>query len=111
MIADAQAGSVPAADDGTLDVHHTTCCIVGGGPGGAVLALLLARRGVPVTLLEAHKDFDRALQRRSAFRASSGSCSVFPPCAICRRASLPSASSGSACWRIDYLLGKRLRAV
>src|SRR6202795_1578755 len=35
------------------------CCIVGGGPGGAILALLLARRGVRVTLLEMHKDFDR----------------------------------------------------
>ena len=42
-----------------LDVRTTSCCIVGGGPGGAVLALLLARRGIPVTLLEMHKDFDR----------------------------------------------------
>ncbi len=41
------------------DVHQTQCCIVGGGPGGAVLALLLARQGIPVMLLEAHKDFDR----------------------------------------------------
>jgi 2-polyprenyl-6-methoxyphenol hydroxylase-like FAD-dependent oxidoreductase len=41
------------------DVKRTTCCIVGGGPGGAVLALLLARAGVDVTLLEAHPDFDR----------------------------------------------------
>jgi 2-polyprenyl-6-methoxyphenol hydroxylase-like FAD-dependent oxidoreductase len=38
---------------------QTTCCVVGGGPGGMMLALCLARRGVDVTLLEAHKDFDR----------------------------------------------------
>jgi len=41
------------------DVQQTDCCIVGGGPAGAVLALLLARQGIPVMLLEAHKDFDR----------------------------------------------------
>ncbi|MGH8886635.1 MAG: FAD-dependent oxidoreductase [Egibacteraceae bacterium] len=41
------------------DVQRTRCCIVGAGPGGAVLALLLARAGVPVTLLEAHDDFER----------------------------------------------------
>jgi 2-polyprenyl-6-methoxyphenol hydroxylase-like FAD-dependent oxidoreductase len=41
------------------DAEQTACCIVGGGPGGMMLALLLARQGVPVTLLEAHKDFDR----------------------------------------------------
>ena len=39
--------------------ERTECCIVGSGPGGAVLALLLARRGVAVTLLEAHSDFNR----------------------------------------------------
>jgi 2-polyprenyl-6-methoxyphenol hydroxylase-like FAD-dependent oxidoreductase len=33
--------------------------IVGGGPAGAVLALLLARQNVDVTLLEAHRDFER----------------------------------------------------
>ncbi len=41
------------------DIHETTCCVVGAGPAGAVLALLLARRGVDVVLLEAHQDFDR----------------------------------------------------
>ncbi len=41
------------------DVGRTTCCVVGGGPGGAVLAFLLARKGIHVTLLEAHPDFDR----------------------------------------------------
>src|SRR5262245_65850090 len=35
------------------------CCVVGGGPGGMFLALLLARQGVDVTLLESHHDFDR----------------------------------------------------
>jgi 2-polyprenyl-6-methoxyphenol hydroxylase-like FAD-dependent oxidoreductase len=39
--------------------EQTTCCIVGSGPAGAVLALLLARKGVPVTLLEEHMDFER----------------------------------------------------
>ena len=40
-------------------IEQTTCCIVGGGPAGAMLALLLARQEVEVTLLEAHKDFQR----------------------------------------------------
>src|SRR5688572_18719734 len=44
---------------GMQHVDITTCCIVGGGPAGAILALLLARQGVPVVLLEAHMDFDR----------------------------------------------------
>ncbi|MGM3304858.1 FAD-dependent oxidoreductase [Anabaena sp. WFMT] len=42
-----------------LDVQTTDCCVVGGGPAGAVLSLLLARQGISVMLLEAHKDFDR----------------------------------------------------
>ncbi|HET9820144.1 MAG TPA: FAD-dependent oxidoreductase [Rhodanobacteraceae bacterium] len=38
---------------------HTRCCIVGGGPAGMMLGLLLARAGVPVTVLEKHGDFLR----------------------------------------------------
>lgn len=33
--------------------------IVGGGPGGMLLTYLLGRAGLRVTLLEAHRDFDR----------------------------------------------------
>ncbi|WP_337885618.1 FAD-dependent oxidoreductase [Fischerella thermalis] len=49
----------PTPTHDILDVQTTNCCIVGGGPAGAVLALMLARQGIPVILLEAHKDFDR----------------------------------------------------
>ncbi|AFZ15510.1 monooxygenase FAD-binding protein (plasmid) [Crinalium epipsammum PCC 9333] len=45
--------------DTILDVQETSCCIVGGGPTGIVLALILARQGIQVTLLEAHKTFER----------------------------------------------------
>lgn len=35
------------------------CCIVGAGPAGLILALLLARKGVSVKLLEMHVDLNR----------------------------------------------------
>src|ERR1700739_1981657 len=38
---------------------NTNCAIVGGGPAGMALALLLARSGVEVTVLEKHADFLR----------------------------------------------------
>ena len=54
--------TVPARDESdprSPSSRQTDCCIVGGGPAGVVLGLLLAREDVSVTLLEAHKDFDR----------------------------------------------------
>jgi 2-polyprenyl-6-methoxyphenol hydroxylase-like FAD-dependent oxidoreductase len=42
-----------------IETLETSCCIVGGGPAGAALALILARQGIPVALLEAHEDFER----------------------------------------------------
>lgn len=42
-----------------LDTTEAACCIAGAGPAGAMLALLLARAGIPVVLLEEHMDFDR----------------------------------------------------
>ena len=40
-------------------MERTSCCIVGGGPAGMMLGLMLARAGVPVTVLEKHHDFLR----------------------------------------------------
>lgn len=58
MIAPDKNASVTEQDQ-SGNVTTTSCCVVGSGPAGAVLALLLARSGVPVKLLEVHKDFDR----------------------------------------------------
>ena len=45
--------------DEITSTQETKCCVVGGGPAGVMLSYLLARQGVTVILLEAHKDFDR----------------------------------------------------
>jgi len=42
-----------------MNDRRTTCCIAGGGPAGIMLGYLLARNGVPVIVLEKHKDFFR----------------------------------------------------
>src|SRR5436190_3561079 len=53
-------GSAPGtAAPAMVETTRTGCCIVGGGPAGMVLGLLLARRGVDVTVMEQHADFDR----------------------------------------------------
>jgi 2-polyprenyl-6-methoxyphenol hydroxylase-like FAD-dependent oxidoreductase len=43
----------------TVSTSRPSVCVVGGGPAGLVLGLLLARAGVPVTVLEKHADFLR----------------------------------------------------
>ncbi|WP_263365837.1 FAD-dependent oxidoreductase [Edaphobacter bradus] len=43
----------------TNQLPQTTCCVIGGGPAGIMLGYLLARSGVPVTVLEKHNDFFR----------------------------------------------------
>ncbi len=58
----AKRAAVPVHDEyeaRSASTQRTDCCIVGGGPAGLVLGLLLVRAGVSVTLLEAHKDFER----------------------------------------------------
>jgi 2-polyprenyl-6-methoxyphenol hydroxylase-like FAD-dependent oxidoreductase len=52
-------GVPQAAASTDAATERTQCCIAGGGPAGVMLALLLARQGVRVTLLEQHHDFDR----------------------------------------------------
>jgi 2-polyprenyl-6-methoxyphenol hydroxylase-like FAD-dependent oxidoreductase len=42
-----------------VETIESTVCIAGAGPAGLVLGLLLARQGVPVTVLEKHADFLR----------------------------------------------------
>ncbi len=42
-----------------MSVQQTQCCVAGGGPAGMVLALLLARMGVDVVVMEKHADFLR----------------------------------------------------
>ena len=41
------------------EVSTTDVCVAGGGPAGLMLAVLLARQGVRVVLLEKHADFLR----------------------------------------------------
>ena len=38
---------------------QTHCCVSGGGPAGIMLGFLLARAGIPVTVLEKWPDFFR----------------------------------------------------
>ena len=53
------ASAAGALGRAVVETTPTACCVVGGGPAGMVLGLLLARRGVDVTVIEQHEDFDR----------------------------------------------------
>jgi hypothetical protein len=59
LVFETSSGRTQMTSETIVESTETDCCIVGGGPAGAVLALLLARQGINVTLLEAHTDFDR----------------------------------------------------
>jgi 2-polyprenyl-6-methoxyphenol hydroxylase-like FAD-dependent oxidoreductase len=48
-----------ALQEARTNAIKTTCCIAGGGPAGMMLGFLLARAGVPVVVLEKHRDFLR----------------------------------------------------
>jgi 2-polyprenyl-6-methoxyphenol hydroxylase-like FAD-dependent oxidoreductase len=65
-----QQTTPPAPVDPKPEPAQTSCCVVGAGPAGAILALLLARKGVDVTLLEEHTDFDREFRGDTLHAAS-----------------------------------------
>jgi 2-polyprenyl-6-methoxyphenol hydroxylase-like FAD-dependent oxidoreductase len=52
-------GRLDDATEKVVGSVEARCCVVGAGPAGALLALVLARNGLRVCLLEAHEDFDR----------------------------------------------------
>ena len=59
---DAGPNSEVVASSASLDSAteiKTSCAIVGAGPAGLMLGLMLARRGVDVTVIEKHSDFLR----------------------------------------------------
>lgn len=54
----------------SFETANNHVCIAGAGPAGVMLSILLARKGIPVTLLEAQADFDRDF-RGDTLHASS----------------------------------------
>src|SRR5262249_1717914 len=59
MTAGLMGATVHGGTEEVIDVRETACCVMGSGRGGMMLALLLARQGIDVTLLEAHPTFER----------------------------------------------------
>src|SRR5262245_28574646 len=58
----ASAAGVAVREETVMTGRTGRVVVVGAGPAGMALAYLLARRGVGVTVLEAHADFARAFR-------------------------------------------------
>ena len=74
--------------------------MVGGGPAGVMLSYLLARAGTPVTLLEAHHDFDRDFRGDTIHPSTLEALDALTPeepatALVCAGPALPSAPSPS----------------
>jgi 2-polyprenyl-6-methoxyphenol hydroxylase-like FAD-dependent oxidoreductase len=60
---------VAVREDSVMSTQTSRVIIVGAGPAGMALAYLLSRRGVEVTVLEAHQDFARAFRGEGVQRS------------------------------------------
>src|SRR5262245_26139394 len=61
-MADTMTPAAPQPSLGSQEIverRQAAICVVGAGPAGVMLSLFLARKGIPVILLEEHMDFDR----------------------------------------------------
>ncbi len=54
-----EAPQLAPTDHEIVERRQAALCVVGAGPAGVMLSLFLARKGIPVILLEEHMDFDR----------------------------------------------------
>src|SRR3981189_1362565 len=93
--------------------RRTDCCVVGGGPAGMMLAVLLARAGISVTVLEKHDDFLRDFRGDTVHastltlldeRGRGERCAALPH-RVVRRTSIPLRSGTSLAVDLGLLPG------